>query len=177
MIEPTGVLRDGEKIIAKKSKTTRTNSMRLLEAQDIDYEVVTFPAKHFSALEVAQIVGAPPDQVHKTLVVLREGGKALLVMIAGDRQLDLKRLATSIGNPKAKLKVASQLQAEQITGLLVGGISALALLNQGFEICIDQDALAQEHVYVSAGQRGINLKLAAQDLIDVTQAQIVQAAR
>lgn len=164
-----------EETIAKKAKTPRTNSMRLLEAHHIEYQVFTFPAKHLSAREVAQIVGAPPEQVYKTLVVLRENGKALLIMLAGDRELDLKRLAAALGDPKTRLKMATQRQAEQITGLLVGGISALALLNRGLDIYIDQSALAHEHVYISAGQRGVNLKLAVQDLISVTQAQVVQA--
>jgi len=71
--------------------------------------------------------------------------------------------------------MAAQRQAEQLTGLQVGGISALALMQKGFDIYIDQAALEQEWVYVSAGQRGINLRLAVEDLIRITQAQVIEA--
>lgn len=162
--------------MAKKArkKPQRTNSMRLLEAHDVSYETFTFPPSHHSALEVAQLAGVTPNQVYKTLVVLRDESKPLLVMVAGDRELDLKRLAASIG--EKRIKMATQRQAEQLTGLQVGGISALALLQKGFDIYIDRAALEQEWVYVSAGQRGINLRLTVADLIRITQAQVVEAA-
>jgi Cys-tRNA(Pro)/Cys-tRNA(Cys) deacylase len=57
----------------------------------------------------------------------------------------------------------------------VGGISALALLQRGFDIFIDQAATAHGHVYVSAGQRGVNLRLAVDDLLRVSGARVVQA--
>ena len=147
--------------------------MRVLEAQDIPYEVFTYPPTRHSALEVAELVGVPPSQVYKTLVIQRERGKPLLVMVAGDRQLDLKKLATAID--EKKLYMASQRDAERLTGLKVGGISALALLNRGFDILIDQVAAEQRQIYVSAGQRGTNLYLSVEDLVRVTGARLVEA--
>ncbi len=147
--------------------------MRVLEVQNVPYEVFNYPSTRHSALEVAELVEAPPSQVYKTLVVQRERGKPLLVMIAGDRQLDLKKLATAID--EKKLYMASQRDAERLTGLQVGGISALALLNRGFDIFMDQAATEQSQVYVSAGRRGTNLRLAVEDLIRVTGARLVEA--
>jgi len=147
--------------------------MRVLEAQDIPYEVFAYPPTRHSALEVAELVGVPPSQVYKTLVIQRERGKPLLVMVAGDRQLDLKKLATAID--EKKLYMASQRDAERLTGLKVGGISALALLNRGFDILIDQVAAEQRQIYVSAGQRGTNLYLSVEDLVRVTGARLVEA--
>ena len=147
--------------------------MRVLEAEGKSFEVFAFPPDHHSAQEVAELAGVAPEQVYKTLVVERGSGKPLLVMVAADRQLDLKRLATAVG--EKKLHMASHNDAERLTGLKVGGISALALLNRGFDVYIDQEALEQSQIYVSAGQRGVNLVVAVDDLIQVTGARLVEA--
>ena len=160
--------------MAKKKKgKLKLNSMRVLEAADVPYEVFTYPPGHHSALEVAELAGVPPAQVYKTLVVQREHAKPLLVMIAGDRQLNLKRLAAAVG--EKKLTMASHHEAEQLTGLKVGGISALALLNRGFDVFLDREAAQQSHIYVSAGRRGVNLRLPVKDLLRVTGARLVDA--
>ena len=156
-----------------KKKETKLNSMRVLEAQNMPYDVFTYAPQHHSALEVAQLAGVSPATVYKTLVVKRERGKPLLVMIAGDRQLNLKRFAVSIG--EKRLRMASQREAEQLTGLQVGGISPLALLNRGFDIYLDKHALAQRRVYISAGRRGFNLCLIVEDLLKATDARLVEA--
>lgn len=157
----------------KAKLPTKTNAMRLLEGHKIPYTAHTFPEDIHSAEGVAAILGVPASQVYKTLVVMREQGKPLLVMVAGDRELDLRRLARSLG--EKRLDMATYKQAEAFTGLKVGGISALALLNKGFEIFIDRSALGWQEIYVSAGKRGINLRLAVTDLIRVTGARIVEA--
>jgi Cys-tRNA(Pro)/Cys-tRNA(Cys) deacylase len=160
--------------MAKKKKSKlKLNSMRVLEAQNVPYEVFTFSPHHHSAAEVAELAGVPPAQVYKTLVVQRDQGKSLLVLVAGDRELNLKRLAAAIG--EKKLRMASQREAERLTGLQVGGISALALLNRGFDILMDQAATEQSEIYVSAGERGVNLRLAVDDLQRVTGARLVEA--
>ena len=159
--------------MAKKKKEKKLNSMRVLEGQGVPYEVFTFPPHHHSAAEVAELAGVPLDQVYKTLVVQRERGKPILVMLAADRHLDLKRLAAATGDKR--LRMAPQREAEQLTGLKVGGISALALLNRGFDVFLDRRATGQNRIYISAGQRGINLCLAADDLLRVTAAQWVEA--
>lgn len=147
--------------------------MRLLEARKIPYEVYLFSPDIHSAQGLAEAVGLPAGQVYKTLVVQRERGHPLLVMIPGDKELNLKRLAQSIG--EKKLRMATQKEAEALTGLQVGGISALALLHKGFEVYIDRSALALSRVLVSAGRRGINLRMAVNDLIRVTGAKVVDA--
>lgn len=151
----------------------RNNVTRLLDARRVTYTVHEFPPEKHSAEETAAILGVPEHTVYKTLVVLREakGKKPLLVMAPAGRELDLKALAASLG--EKKLKMAAQREAETLTGLQVGGISALALLNRGFEICLDRSALDLDHVHVSAGQRGANLRLAVADLRQLTQARLV----
>jgi Cys-tRNA(Pro)/Cys-tRNA(Cys) deacylase len=72
--------------------------------------------------------------------------------------------------------MASHSEAEALTGLQVGGISALALLNKGFVILLDESARAYEEVYVSGGQRGVDLKLKTADLVKVTRARVVDVS-
>ena len=152
----------------------KNNAMRMLESRGVPYETYTFPPETHSAEGVALVVGLPASQVYKTLVVVRKQGKPLLVMIAGDQELDLKRLATAVG--KKKLGMASYKEAESLTGLEVGGISALALLNQGFDVYIDRAATRFKRVLVSAGRRGINLGITVEDLTRVTKAKVIECS-
>ncbi len=154
----------------------KTVAMKLLEGKRVPYEVVTFPADEHDAETIAEILGVPPDMVFKTLVVTPSDArsKPLLVMIPANKQLDLKKLATSLG--VKKVKMATHAQAEDMTGLQVGGISALALLNRGFRSLIDASCHRYDEVYVSAGKRGINLKVAVDSLIDLTGARVVDVA-
>jgi Cys-tRNA(Pro)/Cys-tRNA(Cys) deacylase len=160
--------------MAKKKRGSRTNTMRLLDAKGIAYQVITFSSDLHSAEEVAAATGLDADTVYKTLVVRRQRGKPLLVMVAGDRRADLHALAASIG--EKKVYMATHREAEEWTGLQVGGISALALLNRGFDICIDRAAQRLDQIVVSAGRRGIDLRLAVSDLVRVTGARWVDAA-
>ncbi|MGE5262247.1 MAG: YbaK/EbsC family protein [Acidobacteriota bacterium] len=158
--------------------TDKLNSMRLLESRKIPYVAKTYDTsgEFHSATDAAHLLGAPVQSVYKTLVILRElpkKGKPVLVMIASEREVDLKHLARSLH--EKKLRMATQREAESLTGLQVGGISALALMNRGFEICIDEPALTLEQIHISAGQRGIDLQLAVRDLIDLTRARVVRA--
>jgi Cys-tRNA(Pro)/Cys-tRNA(Cys) deacylase len=124
------------------------------------------------------MVGAPAAQVFKTIVVLRDerGKRPLLVIVPADREVDLKRLAAALG--EKKLRVAAQREAESLTRLQVGGISALALINKGFDVVLDRrsEAFASTGIYVSAGQRGLNVRLAPADLVALTGARIMDAS-
>jgi Cys-tRNA(Pro)/Cys-tRNA(Cys) deacylase len=73
--------------------------------------------------------------------------------------------------------MARHADAEKMTGLKVGGISALALLNKGFDIYIDEWATLLDAVVISAGQRGFNLRLSVDDLLRVTGAQVIDAGQ
>ncbi len=152
----------------------RNNVTRLLDSRKVPYEVFEFSLEKHSAEETAELLGVPPERVYKTLVVLREakGKKPLLVMIPAGRELNLKTLAASLG--EKKLKMATQREAEALTGLQVGGISALALLNRGFEICLERAALGLPYIHISAGQRGVNIRLGVKDLIEITGAKLVE---
>lgn len=61
-------------------------------------------------------------------------------------------------------------EAEALTGLKAGGISPLALINKGFQVVIDESAIKRITILISGGQRGLQIQLAAQDLIRLTNA-------
>ncbi len=153
----------------------KLNSMRLLEANHVKYEVMSFDAAIHDATEVAGAIGVPVQNVYKTLVVERAaGGKPMLVMIAADRQLDLRKFAAAIG--EKKVAMAAHADAEKLTGLKVGGIGALALTHKNWDVFLDQPATALDQICVSAGQRGINLKLKVADLQRLLKAKVVEAS-
>lgn len=160
-----GLVRAGAKL--------KTNAMRLLDARKVAYEPYSYDESIHSAEGAAAALGVPASQVYKTIVVLRERGKPLLVMVPGDRELEPRLLARALG--EKSVRVAPQREAERLTGLQAGGISALALLSKPFEVCLDRAALAHERIWVSAGQRGANLRLRVDDLIHVTRARLVDA--
>jgi Cys-tRNA(Pro)/Cys-tRNA(Cys) deacylase len=152
----------------------KSNVIRLLEARQIPYQAYTYATDIRSAEDVAQVLGVPAREVYKTLVVLPPRGKPLLVLIPGPCALDLKRLAQSLG--AKKLRMATHQEAEELTGLRVGGISALALLDRGFQVYVDRTAQALTAFVVSAGRRGMNLRLRIDDFVGLTKAQFVEAA-
>src|SRR4030066_1312290 len=111
----------------------KNNVTRLLEARGIPYTAFELPAEKLSAVEAAQYLEVDPELVYKTIVVLRAGrGNPILAVVPGPLEVDVKALAKAVG--ERKLVLATQRQAEQVTGLLTGGVSPLALLNRGVEV-------------------------------------------
>jgi Cys-tRNA(Pro)/Cys-tRNA(Cys) deacylase len=150
--------------------------MRILEQNKISYMVREFPDSIHSADGVADYFGLPHDCVYKTLVVLpveKTPSKPMLVMVAGSRELELRKLAQAVG--QKKVQMAPHKEAERLTGLQTGGISALALLHKNFPVYLDKPALELARILVSAGKRGVNLELAVPDLIRVTKARVIEA--
>ena len=155
---------------------TVNNITRLLESRKIAYQAYEMPAQKLSALEVAQLLAVSPDVVFKTIVVTREKGKKpILAVIPGPATVDLKLLAAFLGEKKVSLP--TERQAEQITGLQAGGISPLALLNKGFQVVIDSIAQTHSEIHISGGQRGLNIKLSVNDLIQLTGARVTSISR
>lgn len=156
-----------------KAGKVKTNAMRVLDAHHVTYDVFTYSDTIHSAAEVADLLGVPPGHVYKTLVVLADGARRLLVVTPGDRELDMRRVAKAVGAKSAQM--APQREAERLTGLKVGGISPLALLDKRFETYLDAPAAELEELYINGGQRGINLKLRVADLLAMTNAHVIEA--
>src|SRR5512132_3143206 len=136
------------------------NVTRLLDSRGISYTAFELPAEKLGAVEAAAILGISADQVFKTIVVVREAkGKPILAVTPGPLEVDLKALAKAAG--EKKLALPTEKEAERLTGLQAGGISPLALLNRGFQVVIDETALLFDEIYISGGQRGLNIRLPA----------------
>lgn len=157
------------------AKPMKTNAMRALDGRKVPYEVFAFDDAIRSADGVAAILGVPEGEVFKTLVVLSEtaGRKPMLVLVPANRELDLRRFARATG--EKAVRMAPHAEAERLTGLKVGGISALALLGKGFAVYLDASATALDRLYVSGGQRGVDLRLRVADLLAVTGANVAEA--
>ena len=153
---------------------SKTLAMRVLDGKQVSYQVHSYSASERNAEEVAAEIGVPPEQVFKTLVVVRPAGKPFLVMIPANKQLNLKRMAKGVG--EKKVAMASHAEAEALTGLKVGGISALVLLNRGFDIYLDKSAESLDRVYISAGKKGLQIGLSARDLENVSGARLIEVA-
>ncbi|MFN8388002.1 MAG: YbaK/EbsC family protein [Anaerolineales bacterium] len=147
------------------------NVTRLLDSRKISYTAYELSTEKRGALETARLLNADPASIFKTIVVLREKPKKpLLVLVSGDSVVDLKVLASALGEKKVHLP--TEKEAEQVTGLQAGGISPLALLNKGFQVIIDSSAQHFEQIHISGGQRGLNIKLPVADLINLTNARV-----
>ena len=155
----------------------KLNSMRVLDQAGIPYTVRAFEAAHLSAVDVAERLGVDPARVYKTLVALPISGKPVLAMVPAAGSLDLKGLAKALGVKSASM--ASQAEAESLSGLQVGGIGALALRHKGWRLLLDRSALtvAGGRIFVSAGRRGINLEVAVADILRLLQPVVADLVR
>lgn len=145
--------------------------MRLLERRGIPYTPAAYSPDIRAADEVARAIDVAPSQVFKTLVIVAEGSAMLLVMLPSDRELDLKQCAAAVG--VKRVRMATRKEAEAKTGLLAGGISALATLGKPFAVYLDQEALRFDAIWISAGQRGFNLRVGVDNLLCLTRATVI----
>ena len=145
------------------------NVTRMLNARKITYTAFEIPVVKLSAIEVSDYLHMPPEEVYKTIVLRREKrGKAILAVVPAAREVDPKKLAEFL--KEKKISVTTQRDAEKMTGLLSGGISPLVLIHKGFQIVIDESAIERKTILISGGQRGLQIQLAVQGLIKLTDA-------
>ncbi|MBN8580649.1 MAG: Cys-tRNA(Pro) deacylase [Anaerolineae bacterium] len=146
------------------------NVTRFLDARRVPYTAHELPAEKLGALNTAHLLNVPEEQVFKTIVTKREKGKPVLVMIPGTRVVDLKLLASFLG--EKKMHLPTEREAEQMTGLQAGGISPLALIQKGFQVVLDSSSNDFEEIHISGGQRGLSIQLRTADLITLVNAKV-----
>ena len=155
--------------------TITNNVTRFLDSRKVKYSAHEVPAEKLGAVEVAQLMGAPARQVFKTIVTKREKGKPVLAVIPAPHVVDLKLLASFLG--EKKMHLPTEREAEQLTGLQAGGISPLALINKGFQVVIDVAAQSFDEIYISGGQRGLDVLLGVGDLVKLVNAKVGTVSR
>jgi Cys-tRNA(Pro)/Cys-tRNA(Cys) deacylase len=152
------------------------NVTRFLDSHGISYVAFETPGEKMGARETAAFLMVPPETVFKTIVVTRDKpGKPILAVIPGPNAVDLKGLAAFLGEKKVHLP--TEREAEQLTGLQAGGISPLALINKGFQVVVDSAVQDHSEIHISGGQRGLNIKLPAADLLKLTKARLASISR
>ncbi len=152
------------------------NITRYLDSREVAYTAFSLPGKKLSAEETAEFLEVPGEVIFKSIVLERRGtGKPILAIVPGTREVDLKAVARAVG--EKKVSAATQRKAEQLSGLQAGGISPLALINQGFEILFDEGILAHDLVHISGGERGVNIRLKGEDLVALTGGTVGPIAR
>ncbi|MFC7685913.1 Cys-tRNA(Pro) deacylase [Ureibacillus sp. GCM10028918] len=150
-----------------KQKVTKTNAVRLLDQQQIDYNLIEYSIEdnQVDGVTVAQKVGHPVSHVFKTLVATAGTGKFFVFVIPVSEELNLKSCAKVAGEKKIEMLHVKDLLP--ITGYIRGGCSPIGMKKR-FPTFIDASALALEYIVVSAGKIGMQIQLNPNDLIHVT---------
>ena len=150
---------------------TKTNAMRLLDQKKIPYSTAQYDydEQDLSGLHAAQAIGLAPERVFKTLVAKGERQGYLVFCIPVCCELDLKKAAKAAGDKKVDLIAMKELLP--VTGYLRGGCSPIGMKKK-FPTYIDETCTLFEQITVSAGVRGCQLLLSAEELISFTDAAV-----
>lgn len=161
----------------KPAHTASTPALHALERAGVEHEVLEYEHDERSGLgfgeEAAEKLGLDATVVFKTLMVALPDDSlaAAVVPVAGT--LDLRALASALG--VKKVTMAEPALAQRRTGYVLGGISPMGQRHQTV-VVIDYSALALDHVLVSGGRRGLDVRLAPRDLVTLTQARVTPIA-
>ena len=151
------------------TKITKTNAARLLDKAKITYELIPYKVdeNNLAATHVAEQLGENVAQVFKTLVLKGDKTGIFVCVIPGDEEVDLKLAAKASGNKSAALIPMKELLP--LTGYIRGGCSPIGM-KKSFPTYIHSTCLTFGQIYVSAGIRGLQIKVAPADLIRYTGA-------
>lgn len=146
-----------------------TPALVILQRSGVDFSVHTYahdPAAESFGMEAAEALDLDPATVFKTLLAEVDGASTVaIVPVTG--QLDLKGLAAARGGKRARMMDVAA--AERMTGYVAGGISPLGQ-RKALPTVIDASAEGLATVYVSGGQRGLDIGIVPADLLRLTGA-------
>lgn len=153
-------------------KISKTNAARLLDKAKVKYELIPYEVDEsdLSATHVAEQLGEPVEQLFKTLVLKGDKQGFFVCVIPADNEVDLKMAAKVSGNKSCQMIPMKDLL--ETTGYIRGACSPVGMKKK-FSTYIHPSCLDFDFIYVSAGQRGIQLKVSPTDLIKVVQAEVV----
>ncbi len=145
-------------------KIPKTNAMRLLDKAGIAYTAIpyAFDENDLAATHVAEELGEDIRQVFKTLVLRGERTGLFVCVVPGDSEVDLKKAAAAAGDKKAEMIHMKELLPA--TGYIRGGCSPIGM-KKAFPTFFHSSALEFQYIYVSAGIRGVQLRIEPEKLI------------
>ena len=152
-------------------KINKTNAARLLDKAKIAYELIPYEVDEndLSAIHVADSLGENIEQVFKTLELHGDKNGHFVCVIPGEHEVDLKLAAKASGNKKCDLIPMKELLP--LTGYIRGGCTPIGM-KKPFPTYIHESCLNYPYIYISAGQRGLQLKLDPNDLIKEVHAEV-----
>ena len=151
-------------------KEIKTNAMRILDRMKISYTYETYECDEFTdGIQVADKLNLDHRQVFKTLVLHGDKSGYFVCVIPGEHEVDLKLAAKASGNKKCDLIPVKELLP--LTGYIRGGCSPIGM-KKHFPTYIHDTCLHFPYIYVSAGVRGLQIKLAPDDLIRESRAEV-----
>lgn len=158
------------------TKINKTNAARLLDKMGLKYELIPYAVdeNNLAADHVAAELGENIEQVFKTLVLRGDKTGIFLCVIPGDKEVNLKAAAKISGNKSAAMLHVKELLPT--TGYIRGGCSPIGM-KKHFPTFIHDSCTSYEYIYVSAGVRGLQIKIAPQDLVkaaDATLADVIE---
>lgn len=155
-----------------KNDIPKTNAMRILDGLGIPYSLATYEwnEDHLDAVHAADMAGLDPDTVFKTIVMRNTDKKIFVFCVPAAFSVNPKKARHVTGSTDISLVKLDELQG--LTGYIRGGCSPIGMKKQ-FPTFIEELALVQDKIYVSAGLRGIQLCLSPQDLQKASQAEFV----
>ena len=153
----------------------KTNVMRLLDKKRVEYESFTYPADGtLTGTQVAEMIGVDPTTAFKTLVTEGKSGAHYVFDIPVGAELDLKKAAKAVGEKFVVMIKSKELLP--LTGYMDGGCSPLGMKKQ-FPTFIDETAMLFDEIAVSAGRRGEQIIVNAEELARVADATFADLVR
>lgn len=151
------------------NKVQKTNAARILDRLGISYELIpySFDPDDLAAEHVAEELGEPIEQVYKTLVLRGDKTGLFVCVVAGNREVDLKLAAKASSNKKAEMLPLKELLPA--TGYIRGGCTSIGM-KKHYPTFFSEEMASFDTVYVSAGQRGLQLKMSPLDLAKAAEA-------
>jgi len=149
----------------------KTNAVRILDRQKIQYELLVLPEKkeYGSAKETAEDNGLEVAQIFKTLVTQGDKTGVVVAVVSGNKHLNFKKLSKITGNKKMTMYPLKDLTA--LTGYVRGGCSPLGM-KKNFPVVLDETANEFEKIYVNAGKKGTLMFLKGENLVRACQAEV-----
>jgi len=159
-----------------KARQPKTNAVRLLEAAGVPFGTVEYEVNEndLAAQHVANQLGEDINCVFKTLVLRGERTGLFVCVIPGNCEVDIKKAASVAGDKKAEMIAMKELLP--LTGYIRGGCSPVGM-KKPFPTFFHSTAIDFETIYVSAGMRGLQLRIAPQALIDFVGAAVADVVK